>query len=240
MTILSFNQVSLRFANQEKAILENINYTVKQGDFIILLGSNGSGKSSLLKLAHRHYQADTGHVHFRNQPISQLHTKAFSRQVAVLTQDCSQSLFTSLTVVENFQLMKPKKSLATNEKQFADYIADFNPNLAKKLHIQVDQLSGGEKQALVLALCLLQPPTLLLLDEHTSALDPKTSEQIMQLTQAMMARYSMTCILTTHDLDIALRYGNRILMLQDGKMTYTYDDQAKYRLSKEALMKHYY
>ncbi len=86
----------------------------------------------------------------------------------------------------------------------------------------------------------MHPPNLLLLDEHTSALDPKTSEQIMQLTQKMIALHGITCILTTHDLDIALRYGNRILILNDGKMLRTFDREEKSGLSKEMLLNHYY
>lgn len=245
MTILNIENVSLSYSDRNKPVLNQINYEVRLGDFIILLGSNGSGKSTLLKLLHRHHQANSGEIHFLGKPIAHHPSNDFSRQVAVLTQNCSDSLFTSLTVYENYLLMKQQRQLSLTkhhaERKFLmDYLLDFNPNLAHKLDAIINQLSGGEKQALALALCLLQPPTLLLLDEHTSALDPKTSEQIMQLTQKMIHQHHITCILTTHDLDIALRYGNRILMLHEGNIRNTFDRNDKSVLSKETLLNSYY
>lgn len=179
--------------------LKNFNYEVTQGDFIILLGSNGSGKSTLLK---------------------QLY-KQFQRQCAVLTQNCFDSLFTTLTVYENFLLINKNKEMT--RQCFNDYLSEFNANLVHKLNSLVTELSGGEMQALALALSLLNPPTLLLLDEHTSALDPKTSAQIMQVTQKMIQKFKMTCIMTTHNLDIAMQYGNKILMLRDREICQTID-----------------
>lgn len=113
---------------------------------------------------------------------------------------------------------------------------DYNPNLASKLDATIDTLSGGEKQVLALALCLLQPPKLLLLDEHTSALDPKTSQQIMALTYAMVKKNNITCMMTTHDLDIAMKFGNRILVLRDGNVHKTFDENEKILITKEKLM----
>ncbi len=238
MTMLEMKNITLNYANRENPILKEINYTINQGDFVILLGSNGSGKSSLLKILYRQYQADIGTVTLLQQPLQKFKAKEFSSKVAVLTQDFSESLFTSLTVYENFLLM------AEINKQYREffqrYIRDFNPNLADKLDCTMDQLSGGEKQALALALRLLQPPALLLLDEHTSALDPKTSEQIMQLTQAMAKKHNITCVLTTHNLDIALRYGNKIVMLREGEIFKEYNCAEKALLSKEELAANYF
>lgn len=244
MTILTLNKVSLHFPAKEKPVLHRINYEIHPGDFIILLGSNGSGKSTLLKLLHRHYQPNSGEIHFHGKDISDHPTKKFSEQVAVLTQNCSDSLFPSLTIYENYLLIKRQKLLSithhTRERNyFSAYLQNFNPNLANKLNSLVDHLSGGEKQALALALCLLYPPSLLLLDEHTSALDPKSSDQIMQLTYQMIMKHNITCILTTHDLEIALRYGNRILMLREGEIHKAIDAQEKRGISKEMLVKMY-
>lgn len=243
MTILQLNRVALRYANQSQAVLDDINYVVHPGDFIILLGSNGSGKSTLLKLLHRHHQPNTGSVHFLNKPISDHAHHEFSQQVAVLTQNCHDSLFTSLTLYENYLLTKNLKvrKRHNEERQFiATYLSDFNVNLCGKLDTAIDQLSGGEKQAFALALCLLHPPKLLLLDEHTSALDPKTSENIMALTQRMVEKHRITCVLTTHDLDIALKYGNRVLILKEGRIHKMFDEEEKPFLNRQALMEGYY
>lgn len=237
MSLLHLENVSL------KPILKQINYRIEKDDFVILLGSNGSGKSTLLKLLHRQHTLDDGQIHFMGSPLVEHEAQDFSKNVSFLTQNCADSLFTSLTVYENFLLIKRDRATSAcrnEQKQFQDYLLDFNPNLAKKLNAPITQLSGGEKQALTLALCLLHPPALLLLDEHTSALDPKTSEQIMQLTQTKIIEHNITCILTTHDLDIALRYGNRILMLHEGEVKKMFDREDKRTASKEMLVGHYY
>jgi putative ABC transport system ATP-binding protein len=245
MTFLQLSNVDLSFAANSKPVLHAINVEVQQGDFMILLGSNGSGKSSLLKLLHRDYQPTRGHIQFLNKPLMAYANKVFSQQVAVLTQNYADSLFVSLSVWENYLLINRETVFlglhAAKKRQFlADYLREFNPNLPNKLDLIVNQLSGGEKQALALALCFLHPPTLLLLDEHTSALDPKTSEQIMRLTQRMIVKHHITCLLTTHDLDLATRYGNRILVLREGEVHSLVNQAEKSQLTKEHLMANFY
>jgi putative tryptophan/tyrosine transport system ATP-binding protein len=246
MSILHLEHITLRYPNTTQPVLNDLSYTVKRNDFVILLGSNGSGKSSLLKLIHRHHQPTSGEITFLDKPVQYYSADAFSKKVAVLSQNTSDSLFTALTVYENYLLVKQHQSFfaflhhTTERKQLQDYLYTFNPNLSDKLDAPVFQLSGGEKQALALALCLLHPPKLLLLDEHTSALDPKTSEQIMALTQRMISEHHITCILTTHDLDIALRYGNRVLVLHEGKIRKVFEEQDRQNLTKEMLISSYY
>lgn len=244
MTLININNVGLRFSGSAKPALQQITYQITQGDFIILLGSNGSGKSSLLKILQREYAPQSGSVTLMEKPISSFSDREFRQRVAVLKQDCEDSLFPSLSVYENYLLMSHKKSIFLRdgaERNFLkEYLLEYNPNLSHKLDIPVTQLSGGEKQTLALAFCLLQPPDVLLLDEHTSALDPRTSSQIMRLTQKMISQHRMTCILTTHDLDIAMEYGNRILMLSDGRVQYVIDDKEKGRLTRDELIRYYY
>jgi putative ABC transport system ATP-binding protein len=213
MSIIKLDNISLYLPNASRLILKNINYTIEKNDFVILLGSNGSGKSSLLKLIYRDYATNQGQLLLMDKLIGTYSSYEFSCRVAVLTQNSADSLFSSLTVYENYLLVQHQKD---DREFFKNYLLDFNPNLATKLDNTIDQLSGGERQALVLALCLLKKPDLLLLDEHTSALDPKTSKSIMALTHKMIQKHHITCMLTTHDLDIALQYGNRILVLRDG------------------------
>lgn len=248
MNILTCNHVSFHFNNESKLILQDINYQIKAEDFIILLGSNGSGKSTLLKLFQQHYQPKSGEIYFLEKNLTGLTDKKHAvkranaqnqvvhQHIAMLTQNYADSLFTSLTVYENFLIRKTK----LNKQDLANYLAEFNVNLSYKLGSTAAQLSGGEKQALALALCLFDPPKLLLLDEHTSALDPKTSAQIMQLTHEMIVRRNITCVLTTHDLEIALKYGNRVLMLRNGSIYKNLDEHEKKLLTKESLGSMYY
>lgn len=220
MTILKLQNISYAFPNGNRNILNNINYQIRENDFIVLLGGNGSGKSTLLKFISRHKH------HHTDMPIT------------LLTQNVNDSLFNSLSIFENYLLYNKIKK--ENERKFlASYLMDYNPNLADKLDATIDTLSGGEKQALTLALCLLQPPKLLLLDEHTSALDPKTSKQIMELTFAMVKKHNITCIMTTHDLDIAMEFGNRILVLRNGKVHQTIDESEKILITKDKLLRIY-
>lgn len=232
MSIVTLNNISLNLPNATRPILKNINYAIEKNDFIILLGSNGSGKSSLLKLIYRDYKSNQGQLYLMDKLIDNYSSYEFSCRVAVLTQNSADSLFTSLTVYENYLLVQHQKD---DREFFKHYLIDFNPNLAKKLDNTIDQLSGGERQALVLALCLLKKPDLLLLDEHTSALDPKTSQSIMALTHKMIEKHHITCMLTTHDLDIALHYGNRILVLREGEIYKTFDAPDKSQLTKDML-----
>jgi putative ABC transport system ATP-binding protein len=242
-SLVNFDHVSLTTTHMDRPILANISYQIYQGDFIVLLGSNGSGKSSLLKLLNRQYHATSGEIRFNNQRLSEYSATSFSRYIKTLTQHCDESLFSSLTLLDNYLLVKQQyeSNLFSvrdkHDREFlADYLQNFNPNLANKLDQTVSQLSGGEKQALALALTVLYPPQLLLLDEHTSALDPKTGEQIMSLTNDIIHKHNITCILTTHDLNIARQYGNKILALKQGQMHLQMEHDGKSAMTETHLL----
>lgn len=240
---LDIRNVTIRFSGLEKPVLSQINYTVLQQDFVIILGSNGSGKSSLLKAIDRRYAVSSGEIYVENKPIHQYPEKDYSRLVKTLTQDPHETLFTTLTVLENYLLVKhpyERRLLKIHNKAerkfLAQYLKSFNPNLPHKLDQLISRLSGGEKQALALALTVLFPPSILLLDEHTSALDPKAAEDIMRLTQNVIENHQMTCLLATHDLSIAENYGNRVLSLKNGQIFTTIERQEKKFLNKDQIL----
>ncbi|MDX1901638.1 MAG: ATP-binding cassette domain-containing protein [Gammaproteobacteria bacterium] len=222
-TLLTLQNISLNLPNASAPILSDIHYEVKQGDFILILGSNGSGKTSLLKLISRQYQPTRGTIYLRNENIHRISQTNFTKKISLLTQNSHDSLFTALTVYENYVLFA-KKNISRDA--FEKHLLDFNSKLSERLDQRVDTLSGGEKQALALALTLLNPPDILLLDEHTSALDPLTSAHIMSLTAAMAKKYDITCLLTTHNMEMAKQYGNRILALKHGKIYRMIEDRA--------------
>lgn len=240
---IDIQNVSLTVQETKLTILDNINYQIKTGDFVILLGSNGSGKSSLLKLLDRRYVATAGKILLSNKAIETYSNANFSKHVITLTQNYHDSIFPSLTIFENCLLVKyklNKKIFAFSKRQdrlfFIDYLSKFNANLAKNLDAETGKLSGGEKQALALALSILYPPKILLLDEHTSALDPNAASQLMELTHQVAMKNKITCVLTTHDLNIAQNYGNRILALRKGKVHQVLEENKKLGVDREDLL----
>lgn len=241
--LLDIQQVSLTLSGMDKSILSNISYSVYPGDFIVVLGSNGSGKSSLLKLIDQRYALSSGKINLDEKSITEYPIKKYSHLVKTLTQDPHDSLFPDLTVLENYLIIKQlhDSHLFTMGQRsentfFSEYLNPFNVALSLKLDQVVEKLSGGEKQALALALTMLYPPRILLLDEHTSALDPKSAGNIMALTKEMVSTHHMTCILTTHDLSEAQLYGNRILALKNGEVYQTIEQDEKEKLTQDHLL----
>ncbi|MES2613923.1 MAG: ATP-binding cassette domain-containing protein [Bdellovibrionota bacterium] len=241
-SLLKILNASFQVPSIEKPILSKMEYEIFAGDFVIILGSNGSGKSTLLKLIDKRIKASSGKILLDGKDIYEYSKKQYSQKVKILTQDCHDSLFTSLTLYENYLLANSKKVPShKKEREFLkDYLQQFNPKFSLKLDQVVNEFSGGEKQTLALALTILNPPLLLLLDEHTSALDPKTAELNMQLTKDMITRNGITCLLTTHNLNIAEHYGNRILALHHGEVLASIEQQEKHTLTNELMYKMFY
>lgn len=242
-SLVTLNGVGLQYAGTEKKVLNNFNYRIAVSDRVILLGSNGSGKSSLIKLLNRTYIPTQGHIAFDEQPLNRLSTRELSQQIVTITQDLRDSLFFNLTVLENCLLWETRNTFslfdtAIKQKKafYQDYLATFHPKLSSKLDTYVTALSGGEKQSLILALCLLHPPKLLLLDEHTSAMDPKIAIDLMEYTDQKLKEKNITCVIATHDLDIAIRYGNRLLALAHNEVRLQAEQEEKQKLSVQELL----
>lgn len=245
--LCAIENVYLEFSSAEKPILNNINYDINPGDRVIILGSNGSGKSSLLKLLNRTYQPTAGKIFLRGQNLQTVSLQKLSQRVVTVTQDLRDSLFYNLTVLENcllwetrFQKISFKIGKHESREFYQTYLTEFHRQLPGKMDVCVAALSGGERQSLVLALCLHHPPELLLLDEHTSALDPKIAANLIRYTEKILTEKKITCVLTTHNLDIALKYGNRLLALAEGKIRLQADGEAKTRLTQEEVLESCY
>lgn len=234
--MLKLNNISLNFGQQ--SILSDIHLNVDQHEIVILLGSNGSGKSSLLKLIDRRYSVQKGNLMVNDISIEEYSQKKLAKTIITLTQNPLDSLFPKLTVKENCLLACYRAE--NSHTSFEDHLAQFNPKLVSHLNTLSGNLSGGEQQALVLALACLAKPKILLLDEHTSALDPHTAENLMRLTQEKIKAHGMTCIMSTHQLDHAIKYGDRLIALQNGRILKTYNKIEKASLSLEQIKKECY
>lgn len=230
--LLSCKNVLFKVIGREVPILRDINFNVNHADFIVLLGSNGSGKSTLINVLNKNLPAISGEISFLGKPLRKYKNKYLAQKIVTLTQNTNDNLFAEMTVFENCLLFDKK----ANRRQFAifrDYLGSFYGQLADHLHTPVNRLSGGERQILALALCLRSNPSLVLLDEHTSALDPKTANLIMEKTYAIISRLNVACIMATHNLNFAKSYGNRLLAIKNGQIII---DKDKTHIAQDELL----
>ena len=228
-------------------LINDVSFEVAAHDFVVLLGSNGSGKSTIIKMLNRQYVPTSGNILLNNKNIESISHQQFSEDVITLTQFVRDSLFFDLTIAENAILIE--ESYYKNHKQrfskhqfiksLGEYLSGFNTKLASALNTPLFNLSGGEQQILAFALYLRHQPKLLLLDEHTSALDPKTGQAIMDFTAKIIREKKLTCIMTTHNLDYALHYGNRLLAINNGQIVFRSDKKHEL-VNKELLLEKCY
>lgn len=204
-----------------QVILSQINMQILPGEFVVLVGSNGSGKSSLIKLINRQYRLREGEICLNNEDIQKFSHKKSAEYIITLTQFVKDSLFVDLSLFENAKLITPFKSIDELKK----YLSNFNPNLAEAVEKPVSELSGGEQQQLAFALYMTKQPKLLLLDEHTSALDPIAAEKIMQMTHNYVRQHHITCIMTTHNMDFAERFPDRLIAMKHGHLLQNVEPQ---------------
>lgn len=216
-------------------ILNNIDLAIDEGDFVIVVGANGSGKSTLLKVLNGTVRPDCGQVIVDDQGIVGQKIHQTARIVATLTQDLRHSTFSELTVAMNLDLALSRSS-TSNKIDKKTYLSSFNPSLTDRLDVMAGQLSGGQRQSLALAMCFAHTPKLLLLDEHTSALDPKAQASLMTLTNAHVGEKKLTTIMVTHSLEQALQFGNRLVVIKDGQIAADINALEKAALSKNDLI----
>lgn len=228
----------------ESSLYNDLNLEIEKGEFVTIIGSNGSGKSTLLNLICGQLKPDDGFIEFDKQNL--LKIKGFQRfkRISRVYQDPLAGTSPSLTVIENLSLAAGKgklftlKKLSTQDerKHFIELLKTLDMNLEDKLDVKVAQLSGGQRQALSLLMALMNNPDVLLLDEHTAALDPKSSEAIMALTDKMIKEKNITSVMVTHNLNHALEYGSRLLMFHEGKIIHDIKGEEKQRLNRDQLI----
>jgi putative ABC transport system ATP-binding protein len=237
-----FNIHSLSVSFQKGVyLLKALTYTINKDDFIVILGSNGSGKTTMLKTLNGTILGYSGHVKLFNQfEIKKLSNKVISKHIGTITQNIEDSLFMEFSLNQNFQMYMEAFNDNKNIKDFLELLSNINSKLLTLMDKKVRTLSGGEKQCFLLCLNLFLKRDVLLLDEHTSALDPKTAQEIMSMTANNLSSHNITCIMTTHSLDDAIKYGNRLIIMQNGQIIKTFDGQEKYNLSKSELLQYYY
>ena len=229
----------------ENHVLKGLDLTVEEGDFISVIGGNGAGKSTLMNILAGGLQVDQGDILLEGKSIKQTSVRKRAKDIARVFQDPKMGTASRLTIEENMAIAKKrgaKRGLSWGVKEkdreeFKTALKELNIGLENRLKVDTQYLSGGQRQALTLVMAALVKPKLLLLDEHTAALDPKTSEMVMELTQKIVESHDLTTLMITHDMNHAIAYGNRLIMLYQGKIVVDVKGEEKKNLTFEDLMR---
>ena len=211
---------------EEKTIFNGLNLEINQGDFISVIGSNGAGKTTLLNTISGNIDLDDGYIEVDGKNINNLAKHKRGEFMSKVYQNPALGTAPSMTIFENLSMADNKGkifglSLGLNysrKEYYMNLLKELDLGLENLLDTEVQYLSGGQRQALSLLMATIKRPELLLLDEHTAALDPKTSVALMTLTEEFVKRDHLTALMITHRMEDALKYGNRLLVMEDGRI----------------------
>jgi putative ABC transport system ATP-binding protein len=216
-----------RHTAEEIKILNNVNLQVRENDFITLLGSNGAGKSTLFNVIAGNLKIDEGAILINGRDISHLSEEKRTKFISRVFQDPKMGTAPRMTVAENLLLALRRgeqrglglRKLNQHLDEFKKITATMPNRLSERLKTPTGNLSGGQRQALSFLMATIKKPNILLLDEHTAALDPKTSAELMEATQTRVTEDHLTALMITHQLQDAVKYGNRLIVMKDGQVT---------------------
>ena len=228
----------------ELCLFKDFNLTVKDGEFVSVVGSNGSGKTSMLNIICGSIAVDSGKILIHGEDITKQKDYIRQRRIGRVYQDPSKGTCPSMTILENMSIAENKGKpynlgRGVNKAKLEEYremLRPLNLGLEDKMGVQVGSLSGGQRQALALLMATMTPIDFLILDEHTAALDPKTAEIIMELTDQVVKEKKVTTIMVTHNLRYAVEYGNRLIMMHEGKAILDKADEEKKSINTEEIM----
>jgi putative ABC transport system ATP-binding protein len=229
----------------EKKVLHEIDLELDEGDFVTIIGGNGAGKSTLLNMISGLFPMDSGIIMLDGEDISLQPEYQRAKKVARLFQDPMLGTAADMQIDENLALAArrgKKRGLAwgitkKEKKEYVEIVKSLGLGLEDRLTTKVGLLSGGQRQALTLLMATLQKPKLLLLDEHTAALDPATSAKVLTLTEKIIREQNLTAMMVTHNMQDAIDVGNRLIMMYDGRIIYDVKGDDKKKLKVADLLK---
>ncbi len=232
----------------EVLALDRVELQVQRGDFITVIGSNGAGKSTLLNCLAGSFPIDAGTIHFDERDVTPWPEHRRARYLSRVFQDPLLGTCGSLSIEQNLALAlrrgKPHGLglgvKGRNRDLFRQQLKQLGLGLEDRLRDKVGLLSGGQRQALTMLMATLVRPEILLLDEHTAALDPKTAQQILELTETLVREQQLTTLMVTHNMKQALRLGNRLIMMHQGKVIFDVAGEQKREMTVEALLERFY
>jgi len=230
--------------HEKKVLLNKVDLTLQPGEFVTVVGGNGAGKSTLFNCISGTLPLTSGQITIDEQDVTNLSEEKRARYLARVFQDPKMGTAPRMTVAENLLLAQKRgqkrnlklRQLQNQREDFYALCQQVGNGLENHLDTPTGNLSGGQRQALSLLMATIQTPKLLLLDEHTAALDPKTSKQLMQITADRVAQQQLTCLMITHRMDDALKYGNRLILLRKGEIVKDLSAAEKAALSLPELL----
>ncbi len=231
----------------EKTAMDGLSLQIAEGDFVTVIGSNGAGKTTMLNLISGTYTPDEGEIFIDGDKVTHLPEHRRARYLGRIFQDPLMGTAASMSIEENLamaDLRGRRRGLGWGVKKarrdyYRDTLKMLDLGLEDRLKDNVTLLSGGQRQSLTLLMATLSMPKLLLLDEHTAALDPKTADLVMELTEKIVAENNLTTIMVTHNMNQAIKHGNVMIMLHEGKLKYDVQGEAKSSLTVEEVVKRF-
>ncbi len=232
----------------EKRALKDISLTINDGDFITVIGGNGAGKSTLLNLIAGVFLSDTGSIKLDGEDITDQKEHVRAKYLGRVFQDPMRGTAGTMEIEENLALAyrRGKKrglgwGVCEKERNFyRQQLALLDLGLESRMNAKVGLLSGGQRQAVTLLMATMNKPKLLLLDEHTAALDPKTAAKVLELTDHFVQKDHLTTFMVTHNMDHAIKYGNRLIMMLGGQIVFDVSGEEKKNLKVQDLLEKFH
>ena len=228
----------------EKVALNGLNLTLNEGDFVTVIGGNGAGKSTMLNAVAGTWFVDEGQILIDGTDVTKLPEHKRAAYLGRVFQDPMTGTAATMGIEENLALAKRRGKLRSlrsgitkaEREEYRELLKVLGLGLEDRLTSKVGLLSGGQRQALTLLMATMNPPKLLLLDEHTAALDPGTAEKVLNLTRRIVEEHQLTCLMITHNMNSALELGNRILMMDSGNIVLDIEGEEKKNMTVEGLL----
>ncbi|MCQ2478437.1 MAG: ABC transporter ATP-binding protein [Clostridia bacterium] len=228
----------------EKKALNGINLTLEDGDFVTVIGGNGAGKSTMLNMIAGVFPIDDGNILIDGVDVTKLPEHKRAKYLGRVFQDPMLGTSADMWIEENMALANRRGKSRTlkwaiNHKEreyFKSLLSELDLGLENRLSTKVGMLSGGQRQALTLLMAVMNKPKLLLLDEHTAALDPKTAARVLELSDKFIAEEHLTALMVTHNMKDAITHGNRLIMMNNGKIIFDVKGEEKKKLTVEDLL----
>lgn len=245
--MLKINNVHKTFnpntVNEKKA-LSGIDLHLEPGDFVTVIGGNGAGKSTMLNMIAGVYPVDCGSIIIDGVDVTRLPEYKRAKYIGRVFQDPMNGTAADMQIIENLAIAarRGKRKTLRNgvtkaeKNEYIEKLRSLDLGLETRLTSKVGLLSGGQRQAITLLMATLSKPKLLLLDEHTAALDPKTAKKVLDLTEEIVSKDNLTTIMITHNMNDAIKIGNRLIMMNDGKIVYDVRGEEKAKLTTADLL----